>query len=457
LALGLDGQRRWQFETGSGWLDHTPASSAAQLLAVANLSGLIVALEAATGRVCWQVELAPVVGKRLSPPVADGKRLYVGASDGLHAFDLADGRPVWHFPTARRIEAAPVVAGGVVYAAGHDHYLYALEAATGRELWRYAAKRRLEVAPLLAATPEPWLILADREGRLTALPRPLRPLEAEAAGQWLSAATGYAAQGELARAAALLQDHAEPFKAAQLWQAAGELEPAAVQFERAGRWAQAAELWARLEQPLRQAEALAQHAPSLAELEAQAQVWAEAGALFRAEGQPERAAACQVEVARCRQHPLFVIEIQASEGLVQHTYARVSFTVHNQGFGPAHQLIIRVTNKEMFAGQLAETRQIKTLRVGQASREQLSVKPLEVGDVPLQFNLSYLDQRGHMHSQDYPPLYLGVARVEAERAPGRVYHIYTSGGAYIEGNVTTGGGDFVGRDRAGSETEPYAN
>jgi len=73
---------------------------------------------------------------------------------------------------------------------------------------------------------------------------------------------------------------------------------------------------------------------------------------------------------------LLVIEIQAIDGLVQQTYARVSFTVHNQGFGPAQQLIIRVTNKEMFAGPLAETRQLKTLRVGQASREELSVKPL---------------------------------------------------------------------------------
>ncbi len=446
-AVGLDGQRRWQFETvsSSGWFDRTPLLARERLYVMANLVGLIIALERDTGRVIWQVELGPQVGKRLTPPVTDGTRLYAGAGDGLHAFNLADGRQVWHFPTERRIEAAPVVSGEVVYAAGHDHCLYALEAATGRELWRYLAAARIEVAPLLLDEP-PLVVIADRKGQVTAVGRPLRPEEHQAAGRWLTAAEGYAARGELARAAEILQDQAEPFKAAQLWQAAGKLDQAAAQYEQAGRWAAAAALWGQLEQPLRQAEALTRHAPSPAEAETQAQVWDKAAALFQAEGQAEQAAACQREAARCRRQPLLVIEIQAIDGLVQQTYARVSFTVHNQGFGPAQQLIIRVTNKEMFAGPLAETRQLKTLRVGQASREELSVKPLEVGHVPLQFNLSYRDQHGQVHSQDYPPLYLIVARVEAERSPGPVYHIYTGGGTYVEGNVTTGGGEFVGRD-----------
>lgn len=447
LALGLDGQRCWQFDTGTGWLDQTPCLANGRLWVVVNLTGLILALDSASGQVVRQIELGPQIGKRLSPPTADDERLYVGAGNGLYAFDLDQGQQLWHFPTERRIEAAPTVIGGVVYVAAHDHHLYVLEADTGRELWRYQAAARLEVAPLVTSGQPPLVLIADHSGQVTALSRSLRPGEAEAAGQWLAAAEGYAAQGELGRAAELLQLHDEPFKAAQLWQAAGEVTQAAIQYELAGCWFQAAELWGRLGQPLRRAKALTQYAPSLVEAEAQAQVWSEAAALFQGEGQTERATTYQHEVARCRQQPLFVVEIQAMDGLVQQTYARVSFTVYNQGFGPAQKLIIRVTNKEMFAGPLAETRQIKTLRVGQTSREELSVKPLEVGHVPLQFNLSYLDQHGQMHSQDYPPLYLVVARVEAERSPGPVYHIYTGGGAYIEGDVTTGG-DFVGRDQA---------
>jgi outer membrane protein assembly factor BamB len=447
LALGLDGQPRWQFIAASGWLDRTPLIVGERLYLVSSLTGLTIALERANGQIAWQVESEPAAGRRLTAPATDGERLYLGAADGVYALSLTDGRPTWHSVTSRSIQAAPVVSEGVVYAAGHDRTLYALDAASGELLWSaQAAAERVELAAPLVLTDPPLVVVADRKGRITALERPFSPEQYEIVGRWLEAATGYASQGDLPRAAALLGAKGEPFKAAQLWQAAGQLEAAAQQYEIAGRWKQAIELWQQLDQPLRQAEALAQHASSLAETEAQAQIWAEAAALFQAEGQPERAAACQREVARCRQQPLLVIEIQAVDGLVQQTFSRVSFTVHNQGFGPAQQLIIRVTNKEMFAGLLAETRQIKTLRVGQGSREQLSVKPLEVGHVPLQFNLSYLDWQGQLHSQDYPPLYLVVARVEAERSPGPVYHIYTGGGAYIEGNVTTGG-DFVGRDQ----------
>lgn len=449
LAVRLDSRLRWRFEAPSGWLDQTPLLAGDKLWAVINLAGFVVALDPATGQALHQIELGPQHGKRLSPPAADGERLYAGAGNGLYAFSLEAGRQLWHFPTGRRIEAAPVIASGLVYAAGRDHVLYALDATTGQEVWRYEAETRLEVPPLLTSGDLPLVIIANRTGQVTALHRPLAPAEHEAAGHWLAAAEEYAAQGDLLRAAELLQLHNEPFKAAQLWQALGNLNQAAQQYERAGRWVQASELWRQLDQPLRQAEALVRQARSLAEDKAEtvAELWSTAAALFQDEGEWEQAALCRREEARHRHWPLLEVEVQADEGLVHETYSRLKFTIRNQGYGRAHKLMIQVVNKALFAGQLAETRQIASLRPGQIRQEWLNVKPLEVGQVPLQLKLSYQDSQGQNYSQNYPIIYLPVARFEAERQPGKIYQIYTGGGAYIEGDVNTAGGDFTGRDQ----------
>lgn len=421
VAMGLDGQRRWQFETISlsGWFDRTPLLVGERLYLVANLTGLIVALERASGQVTWQAELGPQVGKRLSPPATAGTRLYVGAGDGLHTFDLADGRPIWHFPTERRIEAAPVVSAEVVYAAGHDHCLYALEAATGRELWRYAAAARIEVAPLLLDEP-PLLVIADRKGQVTALERPLEPEQHQAAERWLEAAAGYVARGELTRAAELLQAHGEPFKAAQVWQAAGQLEPAAQQYEAAGRWIHAAELWGQLDRPLPQAEALEHHAQSLAGQPAgeedRARAWETAAAAFETLDQTDRAASSRLQAARARGLPYLTVEVEY-ERLVMHRWTRLKFSVSNSGGGAAHSLIIRARGGQ-FEGQVAETRQIISLQPGQSRADWLDVRPLAPGkSVPLRVTIDYQDNRGDS-GQWQKTLYLPVAATDQREATG---------------------------------------
>lgn len=418
VALGLDGQRRWQFETISlsGWFDRTPLVVGERLYAVANLVGLIVALDRASGQVTWQAELGPQVGKRLSPPATDGTRLYVGAGDGLHAFNLADGRPEWHFATSRRIEAAPVVSGEVVYVAGHDHGLYALEAATGRELWRYSAAARIEVAPLLLDKP-PLLVIADRKGQVTALERPLEPEQYEAVGRWLEAAVGYVGRGDLTRAAALLQTHGEPFKAAQLWQAAGQLEPAAQQYEAAGRWIHAAELWGQLDRPLPQAEALAQHAQSLAgqpvSEEDQAIAWEAVVTAFESLGQTDRVASSRLQAARARGLPYLTVEVE-HERLVIGRWTQLKFSVSNSGGGSAHTLIIRARGGQ-FEGQVAETRQIISLRPGQSRADWLDLRPLAPGkSVPLRVTIDYQDKRGGS-GQWQKTLYLPVAATDQHK------------------------------------------
>jgi outer membrane protein assembly factor BamB len=454
LAVGLDGGTRWRFDVeGSpdAWLDKTPVVVGEHLFAVLS-TGVALALRTADGSLAWQVDVGPT-GKRLSAPVTDGERLYIGAHDGLHALDLADGHERWAFPTERRIAAAPVVVGGVVYATCYDHHLYALDTATGHELWRYEVERRIEVPPVVATCgepPRPCVLVADRGGTLTAVARPLSAEGHEAAGHWVEAASAYAALGQLARGAELLEAHDEPFKAAELWKAAGEPERAAGQYEAVGAWQQAAELWSALGQPLKQAEALEQHARSLeggpCSDEERATAWTAAAGVFEAEGEAERAVACQREVARCLQQPVITMSVQ-HEGLVLDAWSRLQFIVRNEGYGPARHLVIRARG-DQFEGQVMDTQEIVTLRARHEHTDWLDVRPHAHGEsVPLRVSVEYEDQAGEVCICEQT-IHIPVARTEADRGTGRILHIETSGGAVIIGDVAVEGGDFVGRDKA---------
>jgi hypothetical protein len=414
LAVGLDGQRRWELEVADhpqGWLNHTPVVAGEYLVAVLNRVGRVIALRLADGEPAWQIQVGPA-GKDLSPPVTDGERLYVGTRQGLHTLGPADGHELWHFPVERGVAAAPVVVGGVVYIACRDHHLYALDSISGQELWCYEVERRIEVPPLITASARPLAAIADRGGTITALRRPLSAAEHEAAGQWAEAAATYAALGQPSRAAELLEAHGESFKAAQLWQATGDLERAAGQYELAGAWPEAADLWGQLDRSLKQAEALEQHARSLvketASDEVRADAWANAAEAFEAAGEDERAGACRREVARCRHLPYLAVDVN-HENLVLNAWTRLSFIVHNQGSGPARQLIIRARGGQ-FEGQVAKTRQIMTLRVGQKREDWLDIRPLAYGDsVPLRVSIEYQD-RTQTSQTWWKTLYLPVAQ-----------------------------------------------
>jgi outer membrane protein assembly factor BamB len=416
LAIGLDGQLRWRFEAADhpgSWLNQTPVILGERLFALLNRAGRVIALRLADGELAWQVQVGPA-DKDLSPPATDGEWLYLGARDGLHAFDPADGRELWCFPVERGLVAAPVVVGGAVYIAGRDHHLYALDAASGQELWRYEGGRRIEVPPLVTASPQPLAVVADQGGTIIALQRNLSAVEHEAAGNWVEAASAYAALGQLTRGAELLETHGEPFKAAQLWGAAGHLERAAGQYELAGAWQEAAELWGQLDRPLKQAEALEQHARSLSREEAGdetcAEAWDNAAQAFDEAGEPERAEACRLEVARCRRLPYLAVEVK-HDALVLNTWTCLRLVVRNRGGGPARRLIIRARGGQ-FEGRVTETRQITTLRAGQTREDELDVRPLAVGDsVPLRVSIEYQDRAQTNHTWG-KTLHLPVAQTK---------------------------------------------
>ncbi len=377
LAVGLDSQVYWRFDAAKPtdvWLDETPVVVGERLFAVLT-SGEAVALRMDDGSLLWQMDVGPA-GKSTSAPATDGVRLFVGARDGLHALDLDDGREIWTFPTPRRIAAAPVAAGGVVYAACHDHHLYALDAATGQELWRHEVERRIERPPLLANCGEParpGVLIADRGGTLTAVARPLGAAELEAAGQWAEAAAQ--------------------------WQALG---------------------WF-----LKQAEALEKHAQSLENkaysLEERADAWANAARAFEAEGEVERADDCQREVARWLSQPLITLDVE-HEGLVLETWSKLELIVHNKGYGPARNLVIRASGDE-FEGQVMRTQRITTLRAERNRTERLDIRPLEHGStVPLRVQVEYLDRSDGKHCHEHT-IYIAVTHPDDARRQGETISI----------------------------------
>jgi outer membrane protein assembly factor BamB len=403
LAVGLDGELRWCLEVKDKpdtWLDKTPLVAGERVFAVQS-DGVVLALHAGDGSLAWRADAGPA-GKPLSPPATDGTCLFIGARYGVYALDLVDGREVWHFPTERRVEAAPLVAGDVVYATCHDHRLYALDATTGNGLWQYEMERHIEVPPVLATCGDtPCILVADHGGMLTAIVRPLSAEELEAAGRWLEAAEAYA----------------------------------------------------RLDRPLRRALALEQHARllegTMCSAREKAAAWLAAAEALEAEGEAERAVACLEAVARCLQQPAIALDVRLDRGLMLKRWSQLHLVVHNGGYGPARNLVIRASG-EQFEGQVMHTQRIMTLKVGQTREETLNVRPLQCGDaVPLQMRVHYQDSAGELHDCDQT-IHVPVAGEEAARGGGGTINVFVSGGgaaAVGQGAVAAGtGGVAVGED-----------
>ncbi|MBN1813566.1 MAG: PQQ-binding-like beta-propeller repeat protein, partial [Anaerolineae bacterium] len=446
LAVGFDGRTRWRFDVEGVpdriWLPGTPTLVKDQVITTTS-AGSVIALKTRDGSLIWQTNVGPA-GKRLGPSATDGERIYVGASDGLYALDSKDGREVWTFSTVRRIGAAPVLVGGVVYVTCHDHHAYALDALSGKELWRREmGKRRIELAPVVTSPDHPCgarVLVADRGGALTTVVRPLSAEEHQTTGHWEEAVSVYIDLGLFSRAAQLLESHNEPLRAAELWETAGEKERAALQYEDAQAWQRAAQFWELLNRPLRQAQALKQYAMWLDENEAdissQVTAWHVAAQAFETEGKVDELAVCQQEIARRLQQPLITVDVK-HEGLVLNRWTRINFVVRNEGYGTAHQLIIRAAG-DQFEGQAAATREIVALKAGRERAEWLDIRPCQHGDsVPLRLSVEYRDDKGNIRTNSQT-VHLPVARADIKLGESQSWQIHTGGGNFIVHDSSVG-------------------
>ena len=106
----------------------------------AGLDGEVVALTAGLGRVRWRVRIGPTES---SPLVANGL-VYVGDWRGrVYALDARTGAERWRFQTGGKVKGAVALAGGRLFVGSYDHYVYALDARTGALAWRASAQDRV--------------------------------------------------------------------------------------------------------------------------------------------------------------------------------------------------------------------------------------------------------------------------------------------------------------------------
>ena len=100
--------------------------------------GVMMALDARTGKELWNAPLAGGWIVESTPVVQDGK-VYVGADGGwLIALDASSGKEIWRKkPAGGWMHSMPSIADGRLYMGYQGGLLVSLDAATGKELWRY--------------------------------------------------------------------------------------------------------------------------------------------------------------------------------------------------------------------------------------------------------------------------------------------------------------------------------
>ncbi len=170
----------WSERVGKGagklYLKLAPGVSDDRLYAVDH-RGLIVALDAETGKTLWETpSKAPIS----SPVEANDGLLLVGTSEAtVLAFHLEDGSPAWQAPVSSEVLAAPRIAEGIVVVHTVDGRVFGLNAADGKRLWVY--DRSVPVLTLRgtgALQPVPGAVVVGFDsGKLAALSmRDGRPL-----------------------------------------------------------------------------------------------------------------------------------------------------------------------------------------------------------------------------------------------------------------------------------------
>jgi outer membrane protein assembly factor BamB len=392
LALELTGKVLWHFsyETKSrDWLDTTPAISGPRLFA-ASSAGSLFALDRDSGEMIWQISAGD--GRGLSPPVADGDRLYVGRKEGLLALEASSGRSLWTFDTVRPIRAAPLIINDTLYVTCYDHNLYALDKMTGEVHWHHTMTRRIEAPPLLASSA---LLVVDRGGQIAALERPPEPEAVEEPERDLEALRAEAEEYER---------QGKPLLAAELWCQMGELDRAAEMFELGADWLNAAETWEKLFRYNRRAGAYEQHALAIAAQdlseEQKAEAWELAADAYRETTLREERVRAQTEVARYRKQPILEIEVTYDD-LEEDTWSTVNYTVVNKGFGPARLMQVFI-ERDRFETEHSITAARPVLHPDSPPyTTRTQVRPLEKGEgVPMKVVVDYRDVRNQDHRFD---------------------------------------------------------
>ncbi len=145
LLVALDvatGERAWAAPmSGSTMSDGTPAVADGRVYVGNQTADQVIAYDLATGRRLW-LGAAQLGGWQDGIPSAADGRVFIGSNNGIIARNGATGQTLWTYrsPQASLVNggatpAAPTIAGDVVYMGFPSGAVAALDAATGAVLW----------------------------------------------------------------------------------------------------------------------------------------------------------------------------------------------------------------------------------------------------------------------------------------------------------------------------------
>jgi hypothetical protein len=145
----------WTVHGDWSFIEFPPVLASGRLFFGTN-HGLVLAVDAASGRIVWHRQFAGCVAA--SPAIGNGV-VYIGFMDPppcsgsapsfLAALDARNGRTLWRF-RAGVIETSPLLASGRVYFGSWDHRVYALDGHTGRLEWSLLTGDRVKGGVALA-------------------------------------------------------------------------------------------------------------------------------------------------------------------------------------------------------------------------------------------------------------------------------------------------------------------
>ena len=113
-------------------------------------AGLLVALDALTGKLLWSFRAGVIE----SSPLLVRGLVYFGSWDHrVYAVDVRTHRARWVFRTGDEVKGGVALAGRTVVAGSYDGHVYALDARSGRLRWSAGAERGLTGRGRFYATP----------------------------------------------------------------------------------------------------------------------------------------------------------------------------------------------------------------------------------------------------------------------------------------------------------------
>jgi outer membrane protein assembly factor BamB len=171
LRLRPPFRKLWTVHGDWSLIEFPPVLEAGRLFLGTN-HGLVVAVQASSGRIAWKRQFAGCVAG--SPAVGNGV-VYLGFMDPppcrgtapsfLAALDARTGRTLWRFG-AGVVETSPLLAGGRVYFGSWDHRVYAVDAHSGRLDWSFTTGDRVKGGVAFSGG---RIFVGSYDGRLYAL------------------------------------------------------------------------------------------------------------------------------------------------------------------------------------------------------------------------------------------------------------------------------------------------